>query len=115
MSLFFEGEAVGECVTWVTALYADNDFSDKFELITAQVKAIMAAKMEIRPFPDFLPGSRTRVYLRENIAYAFHIERGIVYNIATKQILQASGQASVGLLACIPSPWSAFVQTAQVW
>lgn len=115
-SLFFEGDTEEECVAWVSALYDDQEFKDKAELIEAQVRAIMLTKSQTRPYPEFLPGSRTRVYLRDDIAYAFDIEQGLIFNVATKQILKASKLNTVsingkmvlvhneGLRACVPKP-----------
>ncbi|KAG5186444.1 hypothetical protein JKP88DRAFT_241054 [Tribonema minus] len=115
-SLFFDGDTEEECVAWVSALYEDQEFKDKAELIEAQVRAIMLTKGQSRPYPEFLTGSRTRVYLRDDIAYAFDIERGLICNIATKQIIQENKNHKIKingkarfvhneeLRACIPKP-----------
>lgn len=114
MSLFFTGETVEECHEWVLSLYDEIDFKDKAEFVHAQVIAIMEAKMQTRPYPDFLPNSTTRVRLRDSPEYAFDIDLGVIFNVTTKQILQASrinqvliGGSMVyahneGLKACVP-------------
>ncbi|KAG5186442.1 hypothetical protein JKP88DRAFT_241050 [Tribonema minus] len=115
MSLFFEGETVEECHAWVSALYPEC-FKNNEAFMDAQVDAIMKANLEARPYPEFLPGSRTRVVLRNNTMYAFDINLGVIFNIATGQILKATKTNRVGvngkpvlvynegLLACFPKP-----------
>lgn len=116
MSLFFTGSTVEECHVWVSALYEGIEFKDKVALIQAQVDAIMESKMQERPYPEFLPGSNTRVYLRDYPSYAFDIDLGVIFNVTTGLILSATKGNQVylkgkmllvhneGLKACVPRP-----------
>lgn len=116
MFAFFTGETCEECVAWVSAIFDDHEFKDKQELIQAQVEAIMAAKAESRDYPELLPGSTTRAYLRDDLDYAFDITHGVIFNVNSKLILQlnSAGQVSIkgkavrvnieGLRVFIPRP-----------
>ncbi|KAG5186380.1 hypothetical protein JKP88DRAFT_240984 [Tribonema minus] len=109
------GDTVEECTACVSAIYDDFDFIDKNGFILAQVDAIMKCKTQSRPYPDFLPESETRVYLRDYPDYAYDTAHGVIFNVTTKQIIQpVHGQVNLkgdsvyvhieGLRACTPKP-----------